>query len=165
MPLSVEDLREHFAYSAWASHRLVHAASELTEAELLRDFQTSDHTVLGTLVHTFAADRLWLGRLRSAPRPQYSSEADYHLPVLQNDWPQVYGQWDQWLAGLTAGAVLADLTYQDMRGKVWTQPIWKLLLHVVNHATHHRGQVSGFLRAMGRVPPALDLVAFYRLER
>jgi len=41
-------------------------------------------------------------------------------------------------------------------------PLWQILLHVVNHATHHRGQVSGFLRAMGHTPPPLDLIAFYR---
>jgi uncharacterized damage-inducible protein DinB len=164
MPLSVEDLKEHLAYSAWASQRLVHAVSELTEAELLRDFQTSDHTALGTLVHTFAADRLWLARMRKAPRPQYSSEADYHLSVLQNEWPEVYRQWDHWLDGLNDDAVSADLTYQDMRGNSWTQPVWKLVMHVVNHGTHHRGQVSGFLRILGRVPPVLDLVAFHRLQ-
>jgi uncharacterized damage-inducible protein DinB len=32
---------------------------------------------------------------------------------------------------------------------------------MVNHGTHHRGQVSGFLRAMGLAPP-LDLVFYYR---
>jgi uncharacterized damage-inducible protein DinB len=164
MSLSVEDLREHLAYSAWASRRLVHAASELTAAELLRDFETSDHSVLGTLVHAFAADRVWLARLRGAARPPYSTEADYHLSVLQNEWPELYRQWDEWLAGLNDDAARADFTYQDMRGNTWTQPIWKLVLHVVNHATHHRGQVSGFLRAMGHVPPVLDLVAFYRLK-
>jgi uncharacterized damage-inducible protein DinB len=36
------------------------------------------------------------------------------------------------------------------------------LLHVVNHGTHHRGQVAGFLRSMGRKPPVLDLIAYYR---
>ena len=162
MPLSVDDLREHLAYSAWASQRLVQAASELTEAELVRDFQTSDRSVLGTLVHTFAADRVWLARLRQSQRLQYSSEADYKLSVLQNDWPELYRQWDELLAGWYDDAVCADLTYQDMRGRTWIQPIWQLVLHVVNHGTHHRGQVSGFLRAMGRVPPVLDLVAFYR---
>jgi uncharacterized damage-inducible protein DinB len=162
MPLSVEDLRDHLAYSAWASQRLVQAASELTEAELVRDFQTSDRSVLGTLVHTFAADRVWLARLRQSRHLQYSSEADYHLSVLQNDWPDLYRQWDELLAGWYDDAVRADLTYQDMRGRTWIQPIWQLVLHVVNHGTHHRGQVSGFLRTMGRVPPVLDLVAFYR---
>jgi uncharacterized damage-inducible protein DinB len=33
---------------------------------------------------------------------------------------------------------------------------------VVNHGTHHRGQVSGFLRVMGHTPPPLDLVFYYR---
>jgi len=160
--LSVETSREHVAYSAWASQRLVHALSNLTEAELLRDFQTSDRTALGTLVHAFAADRLWLARLRKVPSPPYSTEADYALSVLANDWPEVYRQWDEWLATLTDSDLRGSLTYQDLRGNTWTQPIWKLLLHVVNHATHHRGQVSGFLRTMGHVPPALDLVAFYR---
>ncbi|HEY1493487.1 MAG TPA: DinB family protein [Candidatus Solibacter sp.] len=149
-------------YSAWASQRLVHAASELSEAELLRNFQTADRSVLGTLVHTFAADRLWLTRLQRSPRPQYSSEADYHLTVLQSEWPEVYRQWDQLLNDLSDDEARADLTYQDMRGNTWTQPIWQLVLHVVNHATHHRGQVAGFLRTMGRVPPVLDLVAYYR---
>ncbi|MFL6446663.1 MAG: DinB family protein [Bryobacteraceae bacterium] len=37
-----------------------------------------------------------------------------------------------------------------------------LLSHVVNHSTHHRGQVSGFLRAMNYTPPPLDLVAYHR---
>jgi uncharacterized damage-inducible protein DinB len=44
------------------------------------------------------------------------------------------------------------------------EPDWKLVFHVVNHATHHRGQVAGFLRTMGRVPPPLDLIAYYRLS-
>ena len=87
---------------------------------------------------------------------------DQQFSVLQKEWPELYRQYDEWLGGLNDDAVHADLTYQDMRGREWTQPVWKLLLHVVNHASHHRGQVSGFLRTMGRVPAVLDLVAFYR---
>jgi uncharacterized damage-inducible protein DinB len=49
-----------------------------------------------------------------------------------------------------------------MRGNPWRQPLGQLVLHVVNHGTHHRGQVSAFLRMMGHVPPKLDLVTYYR---
>jgi uncharacterized damage-inducible protein DinB len=49
-----------------------------------------------------------------------------------------------------------------MRGNRWQQPPWQIVLHVVNHGTHHRGQVSGFLRAMGQTPPPVDLSMFYR---
>lgn len=164
MPLSVDDLRQHVAYSAWASQRLVHAASELAPDDLARDFQTADRSVLGTLVHTFAADRVWLARLQKLPQLKYSSEADYHLHVLQEEWPAVYRQWDTLLSGLTEDGVRADLEYRDMKGNAWTQSIWKIVLHVVNHASHHRGQVSGFLRTMGHTPPVLDLIAFYRSQ-
>ena len=40
-------------------------------------------------------------------------------------------------------------------------PAWQIVMHVVNHGTHHRGAVSGFLRAMGKTPPKLDLIAYY----
>ena len=165
MPLSIAELREHFAYSGWASQRLVQAATELSEDELQRDFQTADRSVLGTLVHTFAADRVWLARFRKSPNPPYSTPADYQMAVLVEQWPALYRQWDEWLAAQEEDGVAADLTYQDMKGNTWTNAIWKLALHVVNHGTHHRGQASGFLRTMGHTPPVLDLVAYYRLKK
>jgi len=164
MPLSIAELREHMAYSAWASARLVQAASTLTEAERERDFQTADRSVLGTLVHTFAADRVWLARMQKLPNPPYSTPEDYRMEVLVEQWPALYRQWDKWLASQDDAGVAADLTYRDMKGNTWTNPIWNLVMHIVNHATHHRGQVSGFLRAMGQTPPVLDLVAYYRLK-
>jgi uncharacterized damage-inducible protein DinB len=119
--------------------------------------------VLGTLVHTFAADRVWLARLQGSPRPGFVSEQDHQLSVLQTEWPDVHRQWDELAAGWTDEAVGRDLTYQDKCGNTWTQPVGKLVMHVVNHATHHRGQASGFLRSMGHAPPQVDLIAYYRL--
>ena len=164
MPLSVADLREHFAYSAWASQRLVQAAAALTPEELNRDFQTADRSVLGTLVHTFAADRVWLARFHQSPNQPFLTDADRHLAVLVNQWPELYRQWDAWLAAQTDDAVCGNLVYKDLKGNQWTNPYWKLAMHVVNHGTHHRGQVSGFLRTLGHTPPALDLVAYYRQQ-
>jgi len=38
-----------------------------------------------------------------------------------------------------------------------------VLLHIVNHATLHRGQVMGMLRQLGHVPPGTDYL-FYHLQ-
>ncbi len=162
MPVSAEVLRTHLEYTAWASRRLVEAAAKLTEEELHRDFGTADHSVLGTLVHIFAGDRVWLYRLAGGADPGFVHDSDRQLRVLQNDWPVVHDRWLAWASGLTPEQIAAPLTYRDLKGREWTQPVWQLVLHVVNHGTSHRGQVAGFLRAMGRVPPGSDLIFYYR---
>jgi uncharacterized damage-inducible protein DinB len=63
---------------------------------------------------------------------------------------------------LTRESAASILEYQDLKGNPWRQSVWQIVLHVVNHATHHRGQVSGFLRSMGHTPPPVDLIAYYR---
>ncbi len=162
MPVSADTLRLHLDYTAWASRRLVEAAAQLSPDELTRDFGTADKSVLGTLVHIFAADRVWLARMEGLPNGPYSTPADYRLEVLLNDWPALHQRWRQWAAQLSDESALTLLSYRDMRGNPWQQPVWALVLHVVNHGTHHRGQAAGFLRAMGHTPPTLDLIYYYR---
>jgi uncharacterized damage-inducible protein DinB len=160
MLVSPEALRTHVDYTAWASRKLVEAAAQLSTDELNRDFGTADHSVLGTLAHIYAADRLWLARLSGGPNPGFVTDADRSLAVLEQEWPALHDRWKQWVACVTDTE--AAITYTDLRGNQWTEPLWQLMLHMVNHGTHHRGQVSGFLRALGRTPPPLDLVYYYR---
>ena len=164
MPVSADVLRTHLDYTAWASLRLLGAAAELTPQELTHDLQTADRTILDTMVHIFAADRLWLARLEGTPHPGFITDADRSLPALQTGWPALWDRWKTWAADLSEEQAQADISYCDMKGRPWKQPLWQLILHVVNHGTHHRGQVSGFLRTLGHTPPVLDLVHFYRQE-
>ena len=160
--LSVYALQDMLAYSAWASRRMVDAAAQLPPEQLTRDFGTADKSVLGTLVHVFAADRIWFWRIEGNAPDKFIGDEDYQLGVLQNDWPLVQDNWGRWAAGLTDEAAAADLHYRDIRGNQWHQPIWQVVLHVVNHGTHHRGQAAGFLRSMGIAPPAIDMTVYYR---
>ena len=161
MNVSPEVLRTHIDYTNWATNRLLQQAARLSQDELTRDFGTADKSVLGTLVHIFVSDRLWLNRLKSEPY-QSAAEADRTFDALQVKWPVLQEHWKVFGAGLTDESVDASVAYSDLRGNRWNQPLWQLLLHIVNHAAHHRGQISGFLRAMGHAPEPLDLVAFYR---
>jgi len=162
MSVSAGVLRLHIDYTAWASLRLVAAASRLSPEGLNHDFRTADRSILETLVHVFAADRLWLSRLAGAPDPGFVGDADRSLAALESAWPAVLDSWQKWAGELTGAMALGDVAYIDRAGRSWNQPLWQLVLHVVNHGTHHRGQVAGFLRALGHTPPVLDLTCFYR---
>jgi len=150
----------HLDYSAWASDELLRAASQLPPGDLERDFGTADRSVLGTLGHIFAADRAWLSRVLGEAPPPYKVDRD--LALLQSEWPALWARWKEWARGLTPESLQQTMSYRDMSGNPWTQPLWQIILHVVNHATHHREQVAGFLRVMGHAPPKLDLIHYYR---
>ena len=163
MAVTADALRLQLDYTAWASRRLVDAVAQLTPEEVSRDFSTADHSVLGTLVHVYAADRIWLRRIQGKPPVPFIDPAvDMHLSVLQNDWPLLHQAWREWAAGLDQDLIRAPIEYQDLKGNLYKTVLWQIVLHLVNHGTHHRGQVSGFLRAMGHKPPPLDMIYYYR---
>lgn len=161
MSVSAEILRSYVDYTVWANLRMLDAAAELLPEELTRDFGTADHSVVGTLAHIFAADRLWLAFVAGTPEPGRLSDADRTLAALQNAWPALLGRWKGWAAQLTGDRLCSPIAYQ-LKGQSCQQPLWQIVLHVVNHGTQHRGQVSGFLRSLGHTPPPVDLDYYYR---
>jgi uncharacterized damage-inducible protein DinB len=153
-------------YNAWATGRLLKASGELTEDEKKRDFGTADKTVLGTLVHLFRSERTWLQRLQfGIPKIPWAVPEDEDWFYLTEQWPHLHHDWQAWAANLAEQDTDRIIDYSDLKGRPWSQPVWPLVLHVVNHSTHHRGQVSGFLRALGHAPPPLDFIAFVREQK
>jgi uncharacterized damage-inducible protein DinB len=165
MRISAGILRQHVEYSIWANVRLLEAATMLSPDELTRDFGTADRSVVGTLAHIFGAERIWLARVQQRTAPQSVSDHDRRLDTLSTEWVALFEQWRDWAASLCDDETDRALEYSDTRGRPWRNSLSDIVLHVVNHSTHHRGQVSGFLRALGRVPPPLDLIAFVREQQ
>lgn len=162
MTVSREALLTHFDYTLWASLRLLDAAGRLTDDELRRDLGVSHGSVLGTLQHIYYADRVWLARLEGRTLPAFMDpEPGPDVAALKEHWPVV-------IKGLRDFAELAPeellegpLTFQRLNGDKYSLTHWKVLLHVVNHATLHRGQVMGMLRQLGHVPPGTDYLFFH----
>ena len=156
MHVSLETLRSHIEYTAWASGRILEAASALTEEELSRDFGTADKSVLGTLLHVYGADWAWIERMdgRSPKGRPFGDDAT--LQWLGAEWPRVWDRWRAHVATLTPESAEAEVAYTTFKGDAFRSPAWQIVMHVVNHATHHRGQAAGFLRSLGKVPPVLD---------
>src|SRR5690349_894523 len=101
MPVSADAIRMHIEYTAWANARLLEAAGSLSEAELTRDFGTSDRSVVGTLAHTFAADRVWLTRVKQATPTGFLQDSERNLAVLGREWPAVMDGWREWAKPLS----------------------------------------------------------------
>jgi uncharacterized damage-inducible protein DinB len=162
MHVSLKTLQQHIDYTVWASRRILDAAAALDPGELTRDFGTGDKSVLGTLLHVYGGDLIWIERMHgtSLTRRPYDEHAP--LAVLEAEWPRVWDRWKAYVDGLTEEAAEAPVSYVTFKGLPFSTPVWQIILHVVNHGTHHRGQAAGFIRSMGRTPPVLDLTEYYR---
>ena len=54
------------------------------------------------------------------------------------------------------------MEYKTFNFGVYKNPMWQSLLHLANHGTYHRGQVTTMLRQLGAKPTLTDLMHFYR---
>lgn len=158
--------REHFLmlarYNIWAVDRLLdrHVAL-LTDEEYRRDVGLFFKSVHGTLNHLLVTERgLWFERFASGCSPKRRLNEEVHtdrqtlsqaLRQSARDWLPAIGSWD-------AGRFDAALTYTSTDGVTRTVPFTPTLTHVFNHGTHHRGQITAAITAMGHAAPEIDLM-------
>jgi uncharacterized damage-inducible protein DinB len=156
-----EFLRYQIAYTAWADRRVMSAVKQLAPDELDHDFKTSEKSIRCTLAHIYRAERMWLSRI-TGPLLEFRVEGDDDVTALFANWPGISEKWINWSRTITDQGAAAEITYQDLRKNTWTHPLWKIILQVVNHSTHHRGQAIGFIRALDHTPPNVDSITFAR---
>jgi uncharacterized damage-inducible protein DinB len=153
--MTPEEIRLHISYSGWASRKLLDATLALSEEEQRREFGVSHKNLIGTLEHIFFADRIWFSRVVD-PSVLESQE------TLAVAWPKIQQRWEDWAAALTDREISRIVDYKDLKGNPHRTPVWQIALHVVNHATLHRGQAMSLLRQLGFAPPPTDLIFYYR---
>lgn len=54
------------------------------------------------------------------------------------------------------------ISYKTSKGIPMISKVEDILFHMVNHATHHRGQVLSEIRRLGGEPPVTDYIFFKR---
>lgn len=161
--MTANELVTHLQFSAWASKRMLDAAAQLSPQEVTRDLKTSHASVLNTLAHIYQADRIWFSRLEGVPRMTLTDPGEEHtLAVLQRDWPPLHARFVAWASSLEDADMDRVVVYKNTKGQAFEQRVSQAILHLVNHASYHRGQVTTLLRQLGRVPPGTDLIAYYR---
>lgn len=157
MKIDAAFLRLHLDYSWWASQRSLAALRPVSEADL-------EKGMLSTLVHIYQGDRIWLSRLQGSPRFTLGDPGEvWTLDTLQEAWTQTADGFLAWVD--KTGDFEANLNYRNLAGKEYSVPRWQVILHVVNHATYHRGQITTMLRQLGYTPTPTDLHLYYLTGR
>jgi uncharacterized damage-inducible protein DinB len=161
---SVQVIRGLYDYHHWANRRLFDIAAGLGEDIAGRDVgpQFSFSTVRRMLAHIYGADALWLGRWKGTPLATLPGADIGSLAMLRERWDALIADQQAFVAALTAAELGRVVHYKNTEGKSFQDPLWSLLQHVANHATHHRSEVATMLTMLSGSPPDTGLVAFQR---
>lgn len=160
--LLTSHLQRLLAYHDWAYRRLISSLQALDDADYRAPRGLFFGSLHGTLNHLAVADRIWLARVQHAPRPFASldAEAAADLSSLGHFIAEGLAAWQAWLSQQDDQSLCQPLAYHSMDGAAQLKPLADLVLHLVNHGTHHRGQISAALTALGQPAPALDYLYF-----
>jgi len=149
---SVMDVIEHFsrlfAYDAWANQEVL---------TCLRAARAPLPQALKWMSHIFAAERLWMERLEQKPQtlPVW---AEFTAEECERQAAELPALWKNYLAAGSEADLATTVTYQNSKGETWSSRKDDILMHVLIHSTHHRGQVAAAMRAAGFTPPYTDFI-------
>lgn len=151
-------------YHRWATERLLTALQGLTDDEYQELRISGFASIHATLTHLLAAEReVWWPRLSGTPAASESVVDPDRLALAQRlgnaaaAWVDLIDAWPQ-------DRLHGQLRFAQRPGEPEMLSVAEALLHVFNHATHHRGQVCAAFAALGRPVPALEVVVMLHEE-
>jgi len=158
-PITLATINELFRYNYWARDRQLEACAALTEEQFLRPIGGSFPSIRDTLGHLVLVEWIWLERfLGCSPRAVPPVDDFATLAAVTDRWKLEEAHMWEYLGGLNDAALEHVETYVSTRGQTWSYALWRMMTHLLNHQSYHRGQVTNHLRQLGLKPPPVDFL-------
>jgi uncharacterized damage-inducible protein DinB len=140
--------RRLFAYDAWANRESWRSLGAMDAPP--------DHAV-ATLGHVVAAEWLWLGRMahdvkKIAVWPALS------LEQVADELRELDFAWDGFFEQVLPERLGSSCEYTNSKGERFTSTVQDILMHVILHGEHHRGQIARLVRHAGGEPAYTDFI-------
>jgi uncharacterized damage-inducible protein DinB len=155
-------IRQLYGYNRWAGRLTLTAARALANDDFLRPTGNSFSSVRDTLAHILGAEWIYLERWQGrSPKALLDPATFPTLQSLESRWETLERDQMQFIEALTPQRLGEELAYINLRGQRYSYPLWQQLVHVVNHSSYHRGQVTTLLRQLGAEAVSTDFLVYY----
>jgi uncharacterized damage-inducible protein DinB len=147
-------------YNRWMNERLYALLADVSDDERKRDRGAFFGSMHGTLNHLLWGDRMWLGRFVGEPCTASAFGADMYADFaeLRRERERTDRDLLEWAGNVTAAWLASTLTYTSLvDGRTRDLPAAAAAIHLFNHGTHHRGQLTTLLKQAGHDPGVTDL--------
>ena len=147
-------------YNRWMNERLYALCAGMADAERKQDRGAFFGSIHGTLNHLLWGDRMWLGRFVGPPctYPQFGADMYADFDELTRERETTDRDLLNWAESVSAGWLAGPLVYTSVvDSKTRRLPAAVAAVHMFNHGTHHRGQLTTLLKQAGIDPGVTDL--------
>jgi uncharacterized damage-inducible protein DinB len=147
-------------YNAWMNERLYAACAEMPAKERVLDRGAFFASIHGTLNHLLWGDRMWLGRFTGSAcdHPAFGADMFEDFDELRRERQETDTAMLQWAGHVTGDWLESTIEYTSkVDGKTRRLPAAVAAVHLFNHGTHHRGQLTTLMKQAGLDPGVTDL--------
>lgn len=148
-------------YNRWMNENLYSICAAMPDEIRKRETGAPFRSISGIFNHLLLADRVWLGRFTNQPFPATSLAQELYADFdeLRIQRKLMDEAISNWAASLSDGVLRESLTFTPMSNPTpRTQPLWIAALHLFNHQTHHRGQLTALIEQAGYDCGVTDLL-------
>lgn len=153
--MTVFDLKHLLHYTRWANSEML---------ECLLNLEQPPARAVRLLAHMLAAEHLWLDRLGEEPR-NHLVWPDWQIFDCDEQQRELDKRWSLFLENLSEESLARAVNYVNTQGDRYASSVRDILVHLVLHAPHHRGQINAELRAEGYDPPYVDYIHAVRANK
>ncbi len=155
-PVGADGVRYLVGYHYWAMRRLLDGCEGLTAEQFNREVGGGFPSIQRTMNHLIDCEGFFLHILGQESPARLGDEEPADGAAARRLWAERERLMTACAAGLDDPA--AARAFKDPRGFETSAAL--VLVQMVNHGTHHRGQITTMLRLVGAVPPGTDLLMY-----
>ena len=147
-------------YNRWMNERLYALLAQCDDAERRKDRGAFFGSMHGTLNHILWGDRMWLGRFTGVPCevPAFGAGMFADFAELSRERDATDRAMLEWAGNVSPAWLAGVLVYTSrVDGRTRELPRAVAAVHLFNHGTHHRGQLTTLIRQAGQDPGVTDL--------
>ena len=161
------DWKSHFEtqidYQIWANQILFESLSGLEPSALTRPEGLFFPSIHHTVDHLHVVLDLWAARLAGR-----DATADFHT-IRQDDWSRLKAEIQQslrtlghWLGDRGEEFIDGEISYHRLGCALSRSSVRDVLVNLMGHFVHHRGQISAVATRLGAPAPEMDFLFYVR---
>ena len=146
-------------YNSWMNAKMYALCATLTDVDRKKDQRAFFRSIHSTLNHILSCDLMFMASFtKGAAFAESDGDLYEHFNELRQHREVVDSQILQWSKSVLPGWLDASSTYthyEDGVARTVAQGLW--VIHMFNHQTHHRGQITTLLTQLGHDIGSTDL--------